>query len=69
MVSAKLNFFIKTQYYAQGLRVIIVFVQVGAMKIYAAQVEGLRRKERGDETQYTTKIDVKTSLSPNYFLL
>jgi hypothetical protein len=39
------------------------------MKIYAAEVGALRRKERGDETQFTTKIGVKTSLSPNYFLL
>jgi hypothetical protein len=69
VVSAKLNFFIRTQHYAQGSRVIIVVVQVGAMKIYAAEVEALRRKGRGDETQFTTKIDVKTSLSPNYFLL
>jgi hypothetical protein len=36
------------------------------MKIYAAELEALRRKERGDETQFTTKIGVKTSLSPNY---
>jgi hypothetical protein len=34
---------------AQGSRVIIVVVQVGAVKIYAA-VEALRTNERGDET-------------------
>jgi hypothetical protein len=28
------------------------------MKIYAAEVEALRRKERGDETQFTTKIGI-----------
>jgi hypothetical protein len=39
------------------------------MKIYAAEVEALRRKESGDETQFTTKIGVKTSLSPDYFVL
>jgi hypothetical protein len=45
---------------AQGSRVTIVLVQVGAVKKYVA-VEALRKKERGDETQYTTKIDGKTS--------
>jgi hypothetical protein len=35
-----------------------VVVQVGAMKIYVAAVEALRRKEtkeRQDETQFSTK--------------
>jgi len=40
-----------------------VVVQVSAVKIYVAAVEALRKKERGDETQFTTKIDGKT----NYF--
>jgi hypothetical protein len=31
-------------------RVIIVVVQVGAVKIYVAAVEALRKNERGDET-------------------
>jgi len=35
---------------AQGSRVVIVVV-------YVAAVEALRKKERQDETQYTTKID------------
>jgi hypothetical protein len=39
------------------------------VKIYVAAVEALREKERGDETQFTTKIGGKTSLSPNYFVL
>jgi hypothetical protein len=34
----------------QGLRVIIVVVQVRALKIYVAAVEALRKKEREDET-------------------
>ncbi len=34
-----------------------VVVQVGAVKIYVAAVEALRKKERQDETQFTTKID------------
>jgi hypothetical protein len=37
------------------------------VKIYVAAVEALRKKERQDETQFTTKIDEKTSLGPNYF--
>jgi hypothetical protein len=35
---------------AQGSTVIIVVVQVGAVKIYVAAVEVLRKKERQDET-------------------
>jgi hypothetical protein len=42
---------------------------VGAVKIYVAAVEAFRKKERGDETQFTTKIGGKTSLSPSYFVL
>jgi hypothetical protein len=37
------------------------------VKIYVAASEG--KKERGDETQFTTKIGGKTSLGPNYFVL
>jgi hypothetical protein len=35
---------------AQGSRVIIVIVQVGAVKVYVAAVEALREKERGVKT-------------------
>ncbi len=48
---------------------IIVVVQVGPMKIYVASVEALWNEERGDETQFTTKIDGKTSLGFSYFVL
>jgi hypothetical protein len=41
---------------AQGSKVIIGIVHVGAVKIYAAGVKALREKEREDETQLTTKI-------------
>jgi hypothetical protein len=54
---------------AQGSRVIIVVVQVGAVKIYVGVVEALMKKEREDETQFTTKIGGKFSLGPSYFLL
>ncbi len=54
---------------AQGLRVIVVIVQGGAMKIYVAAVKALRRKERWNETQFTTKIGGKTSLGASYFVL
>ncbi len=54
---------------AQGSRVIIAVVQVGAVKIYLAVVQALREKETQDETQFTTKIGGKTSLGPSYFLL
>jgi len=55
---------------SQGPRVIIVVVQVEAVKIYVAVVvEALMKKERGDETQLTNKIGGKFSLGPSYFLL
>jgi hypothetical protein len=38
---------------AQGSRVIIV-----AAKIFVASIEALRKKERQDETQFTTSITV-----------
>jgi hypothetical protein len=39
------------------------------VKIYvAAVVEALRKKERHDETQFTTKIGGKVSLGFNYFI-
>jgi hypothetical protein len=38
------------------LGIIIVVVQVGAVKIYVGALEALRKKERGDETQFSTKI-------------
>ncbi len=53
---------------AQGLRVIIVVIQVGEVKIYVAEVEVLRKKERQDETQITTKIGGKTRLGASYFV-
>jgi hypothetical protein len=54
---------------AQGLRIIIVVIHVGAVKIYVAAVEVLQKKnERKDETQFTTKSGGKTSLGPNYFV-
>jgi hypothetical protein len=49
---------------AQGSRLIIVVVQVRAVKTYVAAVEALRQKERQDETQFTTKIDGFLSFSP-----
>jgi hypothetical protein len=49
---------------AQGSRVIIVVVRVGAVKIYVTAVEALRKNERQDETQFTTKIDGFLSFTP-----
>jgi len=34
------------------------------VKIYVAAVQALRKKETQDETQFTTKIGEKTSLTP-----
>ncbi len=39
------------------------------MKIYVTAAEALRKKERQDETQFTTKTGGKTSLGPSYFAL
>jgi hypothetical protein len=33
----------------------MIIVQVGAVKIYVAAVEALKKKEREDETQFPTK--------------
>jgi hypothetical protein len=49
---------------AQGSRVIIVTVQVRAVKIYVAAVKAIKEKERQYETQIITKIAGKTSLGP-----
>jgi hypothetical protein len=35
-----------------------VVLQVGAVKIYAATMEALQKKERQDETEVTTKTEV-----------
>jgi hypothetical protein len=42
---------------AQGSRLIIIIVQLGLVKIYVAVMEALKKKERQDETQFTTKFD------------
>jgi hypothetical protein len=39
------------------------------VKIYVAAVKALREKERGDETQFNTKIGGKTSLCPRFLVL
>jgi hypothetical protein len=39
------------------------------VKIYVTAVKALKKKERRDETQFTTKIAGKTSLGPSYFVL
>jgi hypothetical protein len=42
----------------KGWKLIIVVVQVRAVKIYVASVEALTEKERQDETQFTTRLMV-----------
>ncbi len=59
----------KAAFNPQGSRVIVVVVQVGAVRISVAAVEALRKKKRQDEIQFTTKIGGKTHLGANYFLL
>ncbi len=52
---------------AQGSRVIIVVVQVGAVKKYVAAVEALRKK--GMKLSLPPKLVEKISLGPSSFLL
>jgi hypothetical protein len=49
----------------RGVKIQATFVQVGGVKIHATAVEALRKKERQDDTQFTTKIGGKTSLGPS----
>jgi hypothetical protein len=37
---------------AQGSRIIIVVVQVGAVEIYVAALKAVRKNERQDESQF-----------------
>jgi len=53
----------------QGSRLNIALIQVGAVKIYVPAMKALRKKERGDETEFATKICGKTSLGPSYLVL
>ncbi len=48
---------------AQGSRLNLALVQAGAVKIYVAAVEALRKNERQDETQFTTKFEGFLSFS------
>jgi hypothetical protein len=50
---------------AQGSRVTIVVVQVGAQKIHVTAVEAFKKKERQDETQFSIKIDGFLSFIPS----
>jgi hypothetical protein len=57
----------KSAFNAQGSRLIIVALQVGAVKIYAAPVEAQNKKERQGETQFATKTVVPPPLNANVF--
>ncbi len=48
---------------AQGSRRIVVAVRIGAVKIYVAVVEALRKKERQGETQETIKMSFTPPLN------
>jgi len=54
---------------AQGSRVITVVVWGTSENICSSSVEELRKKERQDETKFTTKIGGKTRLGSRYFVL
>ncbi len=50
---------LKSAFNAQGSRLIIVALQVRAVKIYAAIVDALKKKKgKTGETQFTTKTEV-----------
>jgi hypothetical protein len=59
---------LKSAFNAQTSRLITVAFQVGAVKIYAAIVEALKKKERQGETQFTTKTEVPLPLNANLFI-
>jgi hypothetical protein len=46
-------------FHAQGSRLITVIVHVGEVKIYVTPLRAVRKKERQNETQFTTKIGGK----------
>jgi hypothetical protein len=51
---------------ARGSRLItVVILQLGPVKIYVAALGAFRKKERQDETQFTTKIDGFLSFIPH----
>jgi hypothetical protein len=56
-------------FHAQGWRLIRVVVKLGRVKIYVAAVEALRKNERQDETQFTTKIDGFLHFIPCWMLI
>jgi len=58
----------KPAFNVQGSGLIIVPLQVGAVKIYAATVEALKKKERQGETQFITKTEVPPPLNANFIL-
>ncbi len=47
----------KSTFNGQCSKLILVALQVGAVKIYAATVEAQKKNERQGETQFTSKID------------
>jgi len=49
--------------------VIIVVLSSRSTENICSSGRGAQKKERQDETQFTTKIDGKTSLRPSYFVL
>jgi hypothetical protein len=49
---------------AQASRLIIIVLHIRPVKIYVTALEELRKKERQDETQFTTKIDGFLSFTP-----
>jgi NADH:ubiquinone oxidoreductase subunit 6 (subunit J) len=58
-----------SEFNAQSSGLIIVVVQVGAVKVYVAAVEALTKKERQDETQelvWVTVISFCKILIPSY---
>jgi hypothetical protein len=54
---------------AQGLRVIMVVVQVGAVKIYVAIVRRSGKRKEGMKLSLPPNLVEKTSLGPSFFVL
>jgi len=47
------------------LHLSILVVQLGAVKLYVTAMEAFRKKERHNETRFTTKIDGFLSFIPS----
>ncbi len=56
-------------WYVSDVCCMTIYIRITSMKIYVEAVNEFKKKERCNETHFTTRIRGKTSLGPNYFVL